>query len=66
MNAMPDPTCPTCGDERAVIMPKHGGKYFLWHCARCESYLAKQVTEDQRKLAEWEAWATARPAGGEG
>lgn len=54
MNTMPDPTCPTCGDECAVQV---FDDVLVFRCLRCEQREARQREIEQQKLAAWNAWA---------
>lgn len=60
MNTMPDPTCPTCGDECAVQVYED---VLVFICVPCQMReMAKereQERQERKKLAEWNAWACA-------
>lgn len=58
MNTMPDPTCPTCGQECYVSV---GEDYLVFVCVPCQmrEMAAERAQErlERQKLAEWNAWA---------
>lgn len=71
MNTMPDPTCPKCGQERALIVPDEsaiGPSVLLWYCITCGDDDRRRHKAELNKLAVWEAWATgaALPARADG
>jgi hypothetical protein len=58
MNTMPDPTCPTCGQECEVAVTD---SHLIFVCVPCQMREMAQEREqeriEQQKLAEWNAWA---------